>query len=62
MSEQPSSEKWTLLRVKRPPKYGEYRIKNARMEGYGHFGADGWAVFGDWEGNIVSWAEKPECH
>lgn len=57
-----SSDEWVPVGKKRPPKYGEYRIKNEDMEGYGHFSGDGWTVSDEWYGPITHWARKQKCH
>lgn len=62
MSDSPTKETWVNLKAERPPGEGEYRIKNDTMQGVGYYSLAGWAVIGNWVGNITHWMEKPTCH
>ncbi len=53
---------WILLEDELPERHGEYRIKNAEMEGVSFFGGDHWASPPTWKGNIIAWARKTYVH
>jgi hypothetical protein len=56
---------WHRLLDRRPPKSGEYQVKNAAgfiTNGY-YDKPRGWAVYGDgWSGSITHWAEPRNVH
>lgn len=56
---------WHLLRDRRPPKSGEYQVRNAAgviTNGW-YAQGEGWAVYGDgWSGSITHWAEPRHVH